>query len=393
MAAEHDPQLPSRALPHRAPHAESPASSTVASVQPCLGMGSLLANPSINGRGNGPVRVAAMRSLQQTYGNRALQRMLAHQPRPSISPQALPSLSPAVRQSTITEATPPGPTVEANKHVSESGASPATAPVQRSRSTLTVQRQITDERGYEYDFKNDPPDWFVDLRPADRRKVLAEDARLSDAGKTKEYTKVLEKLGIEVQEESDDDEGGEYTEKKAKRTGKPSGMFNRVYKVPTLKRTGSGLGLVTTCQEPNCLKRKRILILEDNPANKKARYHERGYTDKHGKTQKPPLCHSAKHPAAWVLSALEEMINNSNGNGHGSASAYQTTRNYTEAKRTVEWDLPELTPGHTECNASHKDKRWSQLSTSKQNGLKKEVFDHLVTQGLVSGTWNNPTWT
>jgi hypothetical protein len=393
MAAEHDQQLPSRALPHRAPQADPPASLTVASVQPRLGMGSLLANPSINGRGNGPVRAAAMRSLQQTYGNRALQRMLAGQPRPSISRQALPSHPPEVRQSTISEAIPPEPTVEANKHVSESGASLATAPVQRSRSTLIVQRQITDERGNEYNFKKKPPDWFIDLKPADRRKVLAEDARLSDADKTKKYTKVLRKLGIEVQEDSDNDEGGEYTEKKAKRTSKPSGMFNRVYKVPTLKRTGSGLGLITECKEPNCLKRTRELILEDNPVKKKARYHERGYQDKYGESRKPPLCHSEEHPAAWVLAALEEMINNSNGKGHGSVSAYQTTRNYAEAKRTVEWDLPELTPGHTECNASHKDKRWNQLSASKQNGLKQEVFEHLENKGLVSGSWKNPTWT
>jgi hypothetical protein len=371
MAAEHDQQLPSRALPHRDPHADRQANIEVEVdvPKPYLGIESLLANSSINGRGNAPVRAAALQSLQQTYGNRALQRMLARQPRPTISPPALPSPPPVVRQSTI-------------------------SPAQRTPSTPTVQRQITDENGNDYDFYSRPPDWLLDLSRADQREVRIEDDLMARIGMREKYTKVLKRLGIKLKEESDDDDGdGEYTEKKAKRTSRPTNIFNRVYKVPKLKRTGSGLGLITECKEPKCLKRSRELILEDNPTNKKARYHERGYRDKYGNTRKPPLCHSSEHPAAWVLAALEDMINNSNGRGYGSASAYQTTRNYTEAKKTVEWDLPELTPGHTECNASHKDKRWSQLSVSKQNRMKKEVFEHLENKGLVSGTWKNPTWT
>src|SRR5437588_13083786 len=37
---------------------------------------SLLSDPRLNGRGNGPVRTALMRQMQQTYGNRAVQRFL-----------------------------------------------------------------------------------------------------------------------------------------------------------------------------------------------------------------------------------------------------------------------------------------------------------------------------
>lgn len=373
MAAEHDQQLPSRALPHRAPQPDRQANIEVDVPKPFPGSASLLANPSINGRGNAPMRAAAMQSLQQTYGNRALQRMLARQPRPLISQQATPSPSPALRESTLSEAT--------------------SSSVQRSRSTPTVQRQITDKNGNDYDFNADPPDWFLFLTTREQKEVEIEDRLMARIGMREKYTKVLRTLGIKLKKDSEDDGDGEYTEKKAKRTSKPSSMFNRVYKVPTLKRTGSGLGLITECKEPNCLKRSRELILEDNPVKKKARYHERGYQDKYGNTRKPPLCHSSEHPAAWVLAALEDMINDSNGKGYGSASAYQTTRNYTEAKRTVEWDLPELTPGHTECNASHKDKRWGQLSASKQNRMKKEVFEHLENKGLVSGSWRNPTWT
>jgi hypothetical protein len=38
--------------------------------------GSLLGNPVLNGRGNGPVKAAVMRQAQQTYGNRAVQRFI-----------------------------------------------------------------------------------------------------------------------------------------------------------------------------------------------------------------------------------------------------------------------------------------------------------------------------
>lgn len=38
---------------------------------------SLLDDPRLNARGNGPVKIALMRQMQQTYGNRAIQRLLA----------------------------------------------------------------------------------------------------------------------------------------------------------------------------------------------------------------------------------------------------------------------------------------------------------------------------
>src|SRR5438874_7641712 len=40
---------------------------------------SLLADARLSGRGNEPVRVALMREMQQTYGNRATQRFLQRQ--------------------------------------------------------------------------------------------------------------------------------------------------------------------------------------------------------------------------------------------------------------------------------------------------------------------------
>ncbi|HYP41806.1 MAG TPA: hypothetical protein VEX13_15725 [Chloroflexia bacterium] len=322
--------------------------------------------------------------------------MMARQPHHAISLQAPPSLSPNLSQSTISEALPPGSMVtsekQADKYGSESGASSTTSPVQRMLPTIAIQRQITDELGNEYDFDDDPPDWFIDLSKRDQGRVLSADKQLGKLGKTRLYTKVLSKLGIALEADSDEEEGGEYTEKRAKRTGKPGKLFEKVYNVNNLKRTGSGLGLETMCEEKNCVKPSRKIILEDNPNKKKARYHERGYTDHYGESRKPPICHSEEHPAAWVLSALEDMINNSNGNGYGSASAYQTTQNYKNAKKTVEWELPKLTVGHTQCNLKHKDKLWSTLSQGKQNKLKKEVFEHLENKGLVSGSWNNPKW-
>src|SRR5690349_17641060 len=41
-----------------------------------VGPQALLANPNIAGRGNGVVRAAALQRMQQTYGNRAVQRFI-----------------------------------------------------------------------------------------------------------------------------------------------------------------------------------------------------------------------------------------------------------------------------------------------------------------------------
>ncbi len=66
----------------REQHAGNPAADLVGSVSDTAGLVGLgtalqIANhPQSRGRGNGPVRQAAIQRLQQTYGNRAVQRML-----------------------------------------------------------------------------------------------------------------------------------------------------------------------------------------------------------------------------------------------------------------------------------------------------------------------------
>src|SRR4051812_22166348 len=49
---------------------------------------SLLADARVRGRGNDPVRIALMREMQQTYGNRAVQRYLRQAEAPHDTAQA-----------------------------------------------------------------------------------------------------------------------------------------------------------------------------------------------------------------------------------------------------------------------------------------------------------------
>jgi len=54
----------------------APAALTAVPPQTVLGQ------PALRGRGNGPLHIAALQQAQQTYGNRALQRFLARQAAP-----------------------------------------------------------------------------------------------------------------------------------------------------------------------------------------------------------------------------------------------------------------------------------------------------------------------
>ncbi len=58
---------------------------------------SLLADTRLNGRGNEPVRVALMRQMQQTYGNRAVQRFLQRKARATAPASNTSSLAPVQR--------------------------------------------------------------------------------------------------------------------------------------------------------------------------------------------------------------------------------------------------------------------------------------------------------
>ena len=80
MADEHQVHDSSR------DHAQKPAHTTPTSATPDSSLSSpsfaatLLSHPAIGGRGNGPVRAAAIQRLQQSVGNRAVQRLLAGTP-------------------------------------------------------------------------------------------------------------------------------------------------------------------------------------------------------------------------------------------------------------------------------------------------------------------------
>lgn len=72
--AKHDEQQKRQQM---APQEESLAHEADSSTFDSL-PGSTLSSDKLNGRGNAPVRVAAMQRMQQTYGNRAVQRYVQH---------------------------------------------------------------------------------------------------------------------------------------------------------------------------------------------------------------------------------------------------------------------------------------------------------------------------
>jgi len=78
LADEHQTHDPAR---ERAPQAARPTPDTAANESLTLPAAALslalLGHPAIGGRGNGAVRAAAIQRLQQSYGNRAVQRMFA----------------------------------------------------------------------------------------------------------------------------------------------------------------------------------------------------------------------------------------------------------------------------------------------------------------------------
>ena len=79
MADEHQTHDPkhdhTRQTAQPSPHTE--ATESVGLPGAALSLG-LLGHPAIGGRGNGPVQIAAIQRLQQSVGNRAIQRLLAH---------------------------------------------------------------------------------------------------------------------------------------------------------------------------------------------------------------------------------------------------------------------------------------------------------------------------
>src|SRR5215218_3593301 len=78
MAAAHD----SAGIIENALHKAAPpvrlneAAATSGQLLAGVGPQALLAHPNIAGRGNGVVRAAALQRMQQTYGNRAVQRFI-----------------------------------------------------------------------------------------------------------------------------------------------------------------------------------------------------------------------------------------------------------------------------------------------------------------------------
>src|SRR5262245_18672021 len=77
--AEHDVSRPKQQIERHSPDVDSNLDQIPSRGDETAYSVSLLSDPRLDGRGNGPVRAALMRQIQRTYGNRAVQRGLASQ--------------------------------------------------------------------------------------------------------------------------------------------------------------------------------------------------------------------------------------------------------------------------------------------------------------------------
>ncbi|MGH2353797.1 MAG: hypothetical protein ACRDJN_19505, partial [Chloroflexota bacterium] len=321
----------------------------------------------VTGVGPSAAQIGTLHRLQQSYGNRAVHSLL--QRSCSGGNCAKDEAEEDVQRLPVIPA----------------GAAPA---VRLPEGTaVAVQRQITDG-GVPVDFDNNPPAWFTKLPDDAQEEVVVYSAKLASKGDHQDYREALVELGYMEPEESG--EGGDYTEERASRRGATEAMFKQVYKVGTLKRTGSGQGLITKCREPNCRRKGQKLVLDVRQHRYKPYYTERGFKDKHGKPRRPPVCHPTDMPAAHLLAAFEELLVGT----HPHPVAYRTTDNYKSAALFIEWDLPssKLTPGHIECNARHKDTLWANLSPQKQDKIRKAVQQYLEKKNFITVAGKKITW-
>src|SRR5689334_5002822 len=98
MSAEHDAPAAVHESTAAPPQVEAPVSplSEAPLAVPASSAPALLSDPHIEGRGNAPVRQAALQQMQRTYGNRATQRFLQRAPAGTAEvPVAEPATRPA----------------------------------------------------------------------------------------------------------------------------------------------------------------------------------------------------------------------------------------------------------------------------------------------------------
>ena len=84
---EHLEQQRARRAPHQTEHthAQRATAAGIPAIRPSQSA-TKSGNPRLGGRGNGPMHIAMMQSMQQTYGNRAVQRFLQRTPASAPTP-------------------------------------------------------------------------------------------------------------------------------------------------------------------------------------------------------------------------------------------------------------------------------------------------------------------
>ena len=233
-----------------------------------------------------------------------------------------------------------------------------------------VQRQLEDDVYGKHirrlDLKNNPPAWFGKLGRSDREALLLKEKQLVRNGRSQLLSVIAELLAIDLPDapaEVEDPEDASFTMTTPKRASKYGGQFHSVYPT-TMPMSPGGTHHEIACSEPGC-----NTMVKMDPGT----YHEVGV----GK--KPPICHPLDLPAAHTGHALDSLVQTH----HPNPAFFMLSAKYTAAKKTVQWDLPTLTAGHTACNLSHKDTPWNYLSTKKQKKVMDEVINHLISQGML----------
>ncbi|PRY44152.1 hypothetical protein CLV58_103121 [Spirosoma oryzae] len=145
------------------------------------------------------------------------------------------------------------------------------------------------------------------------------------------------------------------------RTSATAKKHRKVYKTPKL-----------TCQEPVCYHTSRVIKLNSDGT-------EKGYANKHGRLQAPPVAHHKDSPANIRLAALNDVARELTKKYGKSFDAIKLNSRFRFIRKKVEWtsSLGKHHQSHTTCNLRNKDITWKSLAETRKNMMRKKVRAYL----------------
>lgn len=157
--------------------------------------------------------------------------------------------------------------------------------------------------------------------------------------------------------------------KQKERTSAPARKHQKLYNTITFQ-----------CDEPTCFHTSRAITLHKDGT-------ERGYANKHGRRQAPPVAHDKDAPANVRLGAFNEVVRaylKAKGKGRTFESIKLNAR-FKGIRKRVEWTgkLGQHHQSHTTCNLRNKDITWTNLSKSKKSDMRKNVRAYLKSKRFL----------